>query len=97
MKNIQTSQTDLLFQAISCINSAEEGFDFFKDLCTVKEIQDMAQRFEAAYMLTRGKSYAEISAGLGISSATIGRVNSCLKYGDGGYSSIIAKMEDKGR
>ena len=95
MKKIQTSQTDLLFQAICCIDSVEECFDFFKDLCTVKEIQDMSQRFAAAYMLSSGKSYADISSELGISSTTIGRVNSCLRYGDGGYSSIITKMEDK--
>ena len=97
MKEFQTGQTDLLFKAICSIESPEECFAFFKDLCTVREIQDMAQRFATAFQLNRGKNYAEITAELGVSSATIVRVNNCLKYGDGGYRSIMAKMEDNAK
>ena len=97
MDKLHTEQINMLFKAMSSIETVEECFDFFEDLCTVKEIQDMSQRFETALMLSRGKSYSEISAELGVSSATIGRVNRCLNYGSGGYSSVIAKLEENSK
>lgn len=95
MTKLHTAQIERLFEAITKIESEQECFDFFEDLCTIKEIQDMSQRFETALMLKNGKSYTEITAEVGVSSATIGRVNKCLNYGTGGYESVISKLGDK--
>lgn len=94
MTKLHTAEIERLFKAITRIENEEECFAFFEDLCTVKEIQDMSQRFETALMLKDGKSYSEISAEVGVSSATIGRVNKCLNYGTGGYDSVISKLGD---
>lgn len=95
MIKLHTDQIEQLFQAICCIENPEECFDFFEDLCTVKEIQDMSQRFETAILLRKGKNYSEIADSLGVSSATIGRVNKCLNYGTGGYEKVIARLEEQ--
>lgn len=95
MTKLHTPQTEKLFEAIAKIESAEECFAFFEDLCTIKEIQAMSQRFETAIMLESGKSYNEITAEAGVSSATIGRVNRCLNYGTGGYASVISKLGEE--
>ena len=94
MTKLHTAEIERLFKAITRIENEEECFAFFEDLCTVKEIQDMSQRFETALMLKDGKSYYEISNEVGVSSATIGRVNKCLNYGTGGYDSVISKLGD---
>ena len=65
--------------------------DFFEDLCTIKEIQDMAQRLETAILLGKNENYQAISAKVGVSSATISRVNRCLNYGTGGYRAVVDK------
>lgn len=95
MTKLHTKQIERLFEAITKIENEEECFAFFEDLCTVKEIQDMSQRFETALMLKDGKSYSEITAEVGVSSATIGRVNKCLNYGTGGYDSVISKLGEE--
>ena len=94
MTKLHTDRIEQLFRAICSIENTEECFEFFEDLCTVKEIQDMSQRFETAIMLCDGKSYSEIGTSLGVSSATIVRVNKCLNYGTGGYGKVIAKLEE---
>lgn len=94
MTKLHTDQIEKLFRAVCSLESIDECFDFFEDLCTVKEIQDMSQRFETAILLREGKSYSEVAAEVGVSSATICRVNKCLNYGSGGYEKIIKKLEE---
>lgn len=89
------SEQSALFKAILLLKTEEEAAAFFDDLCTIREIQDMSQRFEVAELLYAGKNYGEISAETGASSATISRVNRCLHYGKNGYKSIIEKMESE--
>ncbi len=84
---------DKLFDAILGLKDREECAAFFDDLCTIKELQDMSQRFDVALLLGEGNNYADISALTGASSATISRVNRCLNYGRGGYRSVIDKMK----
>lgn len=84
---------DKLFDAILGLKDREECAAFFDDLCTIKELQDMSQRFDVALLLGEGNNYADISALIGASSATISRVNRCLNYGRGGYRSVIDKMK----
>lgn len=84
---------DELFRAILKLESLEECRAFFEDLCTIKEVQDMTQRWEVATMLNDKKNYQEISRVTGASTATISRVNKCLVYGSGGYRSVLTKTE----
>ena len=78
-----------LMQVVAKMSSADDCFDFFSDLCTIKELQDMAQRFEMAILLKDGANYQNVVSAVGTSSATISRVNRCLMYGNGGYEKAI--------
>ena len=93
-KPIHTEATDKLFRTILALNSVEECYAFFEDVCTIKEIQDMAQRLDAAFLLDEGMNYQTISQEVGISTATISRVSKCLKYGSG-YRAAIDKTKEK--
>lgn len=77
------------FEAVLKLNTVEECRDFFDDICTIKELQDISQRLEVASLLERGCSYQEISKNTGASTATISRVSRCLNYGSGGYKLIL--------
>ncbi len=94
MNKIQNPEIDRLFEIITKFETIEECCNFFEDICTIKEIQDMSQRLEVARMLNQSKSYAEISKETGASTATISRVNKCLNYGSDGYKNALAKMGD---
>lgn len=85
--------TDALFDAILSLETREECYLFFEDLCTVKEISDMAQRLEAAKLLLSGNTYDQIVRTVEISTATISRINRCIQYGSGGYRDVIEKLE----
>ncbi|MBO4265318.1 MAG: hypothetical protein J5922_04505 [Clostridia bacterium] len=90
----QNESTDRLFALISLLDTQEECRAFFEDLCTIKEIQDMAQRLDTAFLLAKGESYISIAEKVKVSTATISRVNRALSYGCDGYKNAIAKMED---
>lgn len=96
MSALQTPEIQALFRAIALLQSGEECEAFFEDICTVKELQSMAQRLEVARQLTAGKNYNAVCADTGASSATISRVNRCLQYGGGGYRTVLERMEDDG-
>ena len=82
-----------LAQAILALETEEECNLLLEDLCTIKEIEDMAHRFEIAYLLSQGKTFIDVEKSTGASSATISRVKRCLKYGKG-YRSVIEKMKN---
>ena len=83
-KNPRRNETiDALFDAILSLETREECYDFFEDLCTVKEISDMAQRLEAAKLLLDGSTYEQIVKTVEISTATISRINRCIQYAIG--------------
>ena len=94
MEKIHTPEVDRLFDTILKLESKDECYNFFEDICTIKEIQDMSQRLQVAGMLNQNKSYAEISKATGASTATISRVNKCLIYGRDGYKKALGKMTD---
>ena len=94
MKSWHTKEMDELFRAILSLESAEECYMFFEDVCTVKELTDMAQRLKGARMLASGANYIEIGKETGMSTATISRVNKCLEYGSGGYKLVIERLEE---
>ncbi len=95
MDALHTAATDRLFEAILKLNSVEECYRFFEDVCTVKELLDISQRLKVAEMLNKEKSYQEISRETGASTATISRVNRCLLYGSGGYRDMIQKLDEE--
>ena len=92
--NFHSESIDRLFQTILNLKSKEECYTYFEDLCTIKEIQDMAQRLDTAILLSEGVSYQKITQKVGISTATIGRVSRCLNYGTGGYKAAIEKLKE---
>ena len=95
-KNPRRNETiDALFDAILSLETREECYDFFEDLCTVKEISDMAQRLEAAKLLLDGSTYEQIVKTVEISTATISRIIRCIQYGTGGYRQTIEKVREK--
>jgi len=95
MTNIHSESIDRLFKTILNLETLEECYEYFDDLCTVKELLDMAQRLETAILLDNGENYQTISENVGISTATIGRVSKCLKYGSGGYRRAIDKLNSE--
>lgn len=92
MSSFHTKLTDEFMDVISKLNDREECYKFFEDVATIKEIQDMSKRLEAAKLLYSGKSYNEISETLGLSTATLSRVSKALNYGAGGYKKIIDEI-----
>ncbi len=93
-KKIRTDSVDHLFDAILCLESKEECYNFFEDLCTVNELLSLSQRFEVATMLRERKTYLEIAEKTGASTATISRVNRSLNYGTDGYELVFKRMEE---
>ena len=94
MPKYRSESIDRLFKAILTLENIEDCYNFFDDLCTINELQDMAQRLDTAFLLSEGKSYQTISQQVGVSTATIGRVSRCLNYGGGGYQSVIGKLKE---
>ena len=95
MNKLHCESVDRVFKAVLRLENMDECYAFFEDLCTAKEIMDMAQRFEVATLLHQGNNYASISAKTGASTATISRVNKSLLYGDDGYKTSMERIYGK--
>lgn len=95
MKTIHSESLDRLFTTILNLESLDECYSYFEDLCTIKELLDMSQRLDVAFLLSEGLSYNQIMKQVEVSTATIGRVNKCLNYGSGGYSNAIKKLKSE--
>ena len=89
---IESPQADGLFEAVLTLENMEECYRFFEDICTIKEIQAIAQRLEVAKLLRANKTYNEIEAETGASTATISRINRSLNYGADGYKIVFKKL-----
>ncbi len=94
MKEKPRGKNDLLYQSILKLETVEECRAFFEDLCTVAELRAMEQRIEVAMRLNEGMIYNDILEHTGASSATISRVNRCLRYGAKGYQTLLPRMEE---
>ena len=91
MEQIDKKQrVEQLFQLIAGIHDPEDVKVLFEDLCTTKEIQNMAERCYAAQLLLEGKTYNQVMARADISSATLSRVSRCVQFGSG-YSRLLKK------
>ena len=94
MNGIDKDMANSFFDAVLSLKTSEECQAFFPDVCTIKELQDLTQRFQVAVLLNEGKNYQEISRQTSVSSATISRVNRCLLYGDGGYRTVLERRAE---
>ena len=92
MHTLRSESVDRLFQSFLNLQTLDECYAYFEDICTIKEILDMSQRLDTAILLSQGFSYQKIAAQVEISSATIGRVSKCLNYGTGGYKKAIEQL-----
>lgn len=93
-EKLKNEHTDDFFAAVLGLRSPDECYNFFEDICTVAEIQAMAQRFHVARLLDAGRTYQEISALTGASTATISRINKCLEYGTDGYKTALRRLKN---
>ena len=89
---IHTDEVDHLFEAILTLKDKEECYKFFEDVCTIKEILAMAQRYEVALLLERKLTYLDIAEKTGASTATISRVNRSLNYGEDGSEMVFGRL-----
>ncbi len=92
----QTPDVDALIDALLRLDDREEAGRFLRDLCTIGELRDMAQRWAVVRMLDAGLHYAEISRRTGASTATITRIASWLHHGEGGYRDQVARLKAAG-
>ena len=89
-------KNERLYRAILALETEEECYAFFQDLCTIAELRSMEQRYEVATLLSEGMVYSDILERTGASSATISRVNRAFLNGTGGYVSVLGKMKEDG-
>ena len=87
---------ELFFEAVLTLRTQEDCKRFFEDICTIKELQAISQRFRVACLLDSGSNYLEVSEATGASSATISRVNRCLNYGSG-YRKALDNLKKAGK
>lgn len=82
-----------LYRAVLTLETVEECAAFFEDICTFQEVEALVQRLEVAIQLCKDKCYTDVNKLTGASTATICRVSKALNYGDGGYKTVIERLE----
>lgn len=92
----RTPDADALVDALLRLETADEARRFLRDLCTLGELHDMAQRWAVVRQLNEGVHYAEISRRTGASTATITRIASWLNHGEGGYQMMLDRVQGPG-
>jgi TrpR-related protein YerC/YecD len=90
----RTPNVDALLDAIVRLDDGHEAARFMRDLCTLGELRDLAQRWAVVRMLDEGLHYADISRSTGASTATITRIASWLNHGEGGYRAMLDRLKD---
>ena len=79
-------------KAILSIKNETEALNFFRDLCTIDELEEMAQRWEIAQLLNKKQSYRAIAEKVGVSTTTVARIAQWLDHGEGGYKATLDKI-----
>ena len=93
-EKLRSAQHDELFSGILQLQTVEERYAFFEDICTVNELKALSQRLQVAKMLRAGDSYETIVEETGASTATISRVKRCLVYGADGYTLVLDRLAE---
>lgn len=89
---LRTREVDELLRALLTLETQDEAYALLVDLCTVREIQEMAQRLEVASLLAAGEHYSAIQDSTGASATTISRVSKALNYGADGYRTALERL-----
>ncbi len=92
LKKLKDPYVNRLFDAILLLENRDDCYRFFEDICTIGEVQSMAQRLQVAEMLKEGRTYTDIAQTTGASTATISRVKRFLNYGANGYNIILERL-----
>ncbi len=90
---LESKDMDYLFEGILSLQTKEECYRFFEDICTINEIKALEQRLQVAKMLTEKRTYLDIASTTGASTATISRINRSLNYGNDGYKLILERLK----
>lgn len=94
-QKLRDELNDNLCKAVLKLETVEECYQFFEDICTISELKAMSQRLEVARMLQEHYTYEAIVNRTGASTATISRVKRCLNYGADGYNLVLSRMQDQ--
>lgn len=86
-------ETRTLLRALLTLQTEQEICAFFEALCTVQELRSMARRLQVASLLHQGQTYDQIRQALPVSSATITRISTELQFGQGGYQTVLERLE----
>lgn len=89
---LRTAEVEELLAAVLALKTPDEAYALLQDMCTIREIKDMAQRLQVARMLAAGEHYAHIQEITGASATTISRVSKSLNYGADGYALVIERL-----
>jgi len=91
---LRTAEVEELLAALLALKTPDEAYALLQDICTIREIKDMAQRLQVATMLAAGEHYAHIQELTGASATTISRVSKSLNYGADGYTLVIERLAE---
>ena len=94
MKKRNEQYLSKLYKAVLSLENEDVCDAFFNDVCTIQELESLAQRIEVATLLKKGESYVDINKSTGASTATISRVSKYYNYGAGGYRMVLERMEE---
>lgn len=93
-QGLNAKQLDRLYEGVLCLKTVKECRAFFRDLCTLGELQEFSERFEVAKLINEKVPYREIAQKTGVSTATITRVAQWLNHGEEGYRTVIARLSE---
>ncbi len=92
MQKLHSESIERMYRVIAGMHSEAECAAFFEDLCTIREIQNMAKRLDAAILLDSGRNYQEIAERVGTCTATVTRVSKNVNYGCGGLRTVLERL-----
>ncbi|MBT3539089.1 DNA-binding transcriptional regulator [Candidatus Parcubacteria bacterium] len=92
-QNWKTPKIKRLSKALASVTDEKDMLLLVRDLCTLEEITEMANRWEAVQMIEKGNPYREIAEKTGMSTTTITRIAHWLKHGEGGYAKALSKRK----
>ncbi len=93
-KKMQDKEMDRLMDGIASLENREEAYAFLQDICTVKELEALSQRFEVARLLREKRTYNDIASETGASTTTVTRVSRALNYGQDGYDMVLDRVSE---
>ena len=93
----RNDDTTSLFEAVLALQSEDEAAAFFRDLCTLRELEDLSHRWAVVRLLDQGRPYRQIAEDTGASTATVTRINQWLQHGAGGYRLVLDRLRRRRR